>query len=309
MKSNNTTKKYNPVKYYFIADPSFWPMVGSVGIFSSLLGLVQVLHGGVVGPYLMVFGVALLLTTMFGWFGRVINESINGLHSRQLDKTYRWGMLWFIVSEIALFFVFFMALFYTRLFTIPQIGAAPFAFESALDLYKGAATHHYLWPNFHATWPLLVNPNPALFKGPEDVINTWGIPALNTLILLTSAVTVTWAHWGFKKGNRPQIIIGLILTVILGLIFEGFQAHEYIKAYTELHLTLASGIYGSTFFSLTGLHAMHVSVGIIMLSVILIRCLKGHFLPEHHFAFEAVSWYWHFVDVVWLFLFIFVYWL
>jgi cytochrome c oxidase subunit 3 len=306
---SDPTKKYNPVKYYFIADPSFWPMVGSVGIFSTLLGLVQVLHGGFIGPYLMVFGVALLLVTMFGWFGRVINESLGGLHSKQMDMTYRWGMLWFIVSEIALFFVFFMALFYTRLFIVPEIGGAPFQFTEALNLYKGGATHKYLWPHFQAVWPLLTNPNPDLFKGPKAVIYTWGIPALNTLILLSSAATVTWAHWGFKKGNRKQIIIGLILTIILGCIFEGFQAHEYLEAYTELHLTLASGIYGSTFFTLTGLHAMHVSVGIIMLTVILIRCLKGHFLPEHHFAFEAVSWYWHFVDVVWLFLFIFVYWL
>lgn len=302
-------KKYNPVNYYFIADPSFWPIVGSCGLFCTVLGLVQVLHGSAIGPYLMVAGVLLLLTTMFGWFGRVINESLNGLHSPQMDRTYRWGMMWFIVSEVALFSVFFLALFYTRLFGVTELGGDPFKFVETLYMYKGGATHHYLWPEFKGVWPLLVNPNPALFKGPEGVIPTWGIPALNTLLLLSSAVTVTWAHWGFKKGNRKQIIIGLIMTIILGAIFEGFQAHEYIEAYTELKLTLASGIYGTTFFTLTGLHAMHVSIGVIMLAIILIRCLKGHFLPEHHFAFEAVSWYWHFVDVVWLFLFVFVYWL
>lgn len=309
MMNNPTIKKYNPVDYYFIADPSFWPIVGSVGLFTTVIGLVNTLHKSAFGPYLMVAGVVILLTTMFGWFGCVINESLNGLHSPQMDKTYRWGMLWFIVSEVALFFVFFLALFYTRLFGIPELGGDPFSFVNALYMYKGGATHHYLWPSFQGVWPLLANPNPALFKGPESVIPTWGIPALNTLLLLSSAVTVTWAHWGFKKGNRKQIIIGLILTILLGVIFEGCQAHEYIEAYTELNLTLASGIYGSTFFTLTGLHAMHVSMGIIMLTIILIRCLKGHFLPEHHFAFEAVSWYWHFVDVVWLFLFVFVYWL
>ncbi|MBX3708283.1 MAG: cytochrome c oxidase subunit 3 [Gammaproteobacteria bacterium] len=306
---NTPTKKYNPVKYYFIADPSYWPIVGSTGLFFTVLGLVQTLHDASIGPYLMAAGIGVLIITMFGWFGCVVRESLNGLHSKQMDKTYRWGMLWFIVSEVALFAVFFLALFYTRLFGIPELGGDPFEFTKALHLYKGGATHHYLWPNFQAVWPLLTNPNPQLFKGPEGVIETWGIPALNTLILLSSAVTVTWAHWGFKKGNRKQIIIGLILTIVLGAIFEGFQAHEYIKAYTELKLTLASGIYGTTFFTLTGLHAMHVSIGVIMLTVILIRCLKGHFLPEHHFAFEAVSWYWHFVDVVWLFLFVFVYWL
>lgn len=202
----------------------------------------------------------------------------------------------------------FLALFYTRIFSVPELGADPSEITKMLMFYKGAATHHYLWPNFKYEWPLLVNPNPQLYPGPKEVIETWGIPALNTLLLLSSAVTVTWAHWGFKKGNRKQIIIGLILTILLGTIFECFQVGEYLKAYTEYGLTLASGIYGSTFFTLTGLHAAHVTIGVIMLSVILVRCLKGHFLPEHHFAFEAVSWYWHFVDVVWLFLFVFVYW-
>jgi len=302
-------KKYEPVNYYFIADPSFWPLIGSIGLFCTVFGLVQILHKGSIGPYLMGTGLVIILITIFGWFGKVINESLQGLHSPLMDKTYRWGMLWFIVSEIALFGVFFLALFYTRLFSVPELGAHPAAWTVDLLFYKGAATHEYLWPSFKANWPLLTNPNPKLYPGPKEVIETWHIPALNTFILLSSAATVTWAHWGFKKGKGRQILIGLMLTIILGLIFEGFQAFEYIKAYTEYGLTLASGIYGSTFFTLTGLHAAHVSMGIIMLSVILIRFIKGHFLPEHHFAFEAVSWYWHFVDVVWLFLFVFVYWL
>lgn len=302
-------KKYNPTKQYFIAEPSFWPMVGTLGLFCTVFGLVQVLHDGVVGPYLMGLGVALLLTTMTGWFGAVIKESLAGLHSEQMDRTYRWGMLWFIVSELFLFGIFFGALFYSRIFGLVELGGDPGELAKQLMFYKGGATHHFLWPNFTYTWPLLTNPNPALFAGPKEVIYTWGIPALNTVILLSSAVTLTWAHWGLKKGNRKQLLIGLMLTIILGAIFEGFQAHEYIEAYTEFNLTLASGIYGTTFFTLTGLHAMHVSIGVIMLTIILIRCLKGHFLPEHHFGFEAVSWYWHFVDVVWLFLFVFVYWL
>lgn len=302
-------KTYRPVKYYFIADPSFWPLIGCCGLFFTVFGLVQILHQGVIGPYLMFFGMALLILTMVGWFGNVIQESLQGLHSKQMDTTYRWGMLWFIVSEISLFSVFFFALFYVRIFGLTELGGSDYDFAKAIMLTKGAGTHEYLWPNFQEIWPLLKNPNSQQYPGPEAVIYTWGIPALNTLILLSSAVTVTWAHWGLKKGNRNQLIIGLILTIILGAIFEGFQAHEYIKAYTELHLTLGSGIYGTTFFTLTGLHAMHVSIGVIMLAVILIRCLKGHFLPQHHFGFEAVSWYWHFVDVVWLFLFTFVYWL
>src|SRR5690606_25907847 len=137
----------------------------------------------------------------------------------------------------------------------------------------------------------------------------WGIPALNTLILLTSGATVTWAHWGLLKENRGQLITGLFLTVALGIMFLGFQAYEYVHAYTELGLTLGTGIYGSTFFMLTGFHGFHVTVGTIMLMVILGRAIKGHFSPHNHFGFEAVAWYWHFVDVVWLGLFIFVYWL
>lgn len=302
-------KKYQPVNYYFIADPSFWPIIGSTGLFLTVLGLVQVLHTSSLGPYLMGAGIVLLLVTMVGWFGSVIQESEQGLHSEQMDKTYRWGMLWFIVSEIFLFGIFFGALFYTRLFGITELGNTAGELAQALLISKGHVTHQYLWPHFEAVWPLLKNPNPQLFPGPEGVIPAFGIPALNTLILLTSAVTVTWAHWGLKKNNRTILVLGLVLTILLGFTFEGFQVHEYMEAYTDLKLTLASGIYGTTFFTLTGLHAMHVTVGAIMLTVILIRCLKGHFLPEHHFAFEAVAWYWHFVDVVWLFLFVFVYWL
>jgi cytochrome c oxidase subunit 3 len=306
---NMSEKKYQPVKYYFIASPSFWPLIGTLGLFSSVVGLVNVLHNNAIGPYLMGLGACLLIATMFGWFGKVIHESVQGLHSEQMDRTYRWGMLWFIVSEVALFGVFFLALFYTRLFSLTELGNTAGPLATALYLSKGSATHHYLWPNFQAVWPLLVNPNPQLFPGPKGVVETWSIPALNTLILLTSAVTLTIAHWGLKKGKQTQLILGLIATIALGFTFEGFQIHEYVKAYTELGLTLSSGIYGSTFFMLTGLHAMHVTIGAIMLTIILIRCLRGHFLPQHHFGFEAVSWYWHFVDVVWLFLFVFVYWL
>lgn len=304
-----TKKKYQPTDHYFIAEPSYWPIVGTAGLFFTVFGLVQVLHSGGVGPYLMVVGIGLLLTTMFGWFGAVIKESLAGLHSHKMDLTYRWGMVWFIVSEIFLFGIFFFALFYVRVFIIPEMGNTVGPIAEALRLSSGPHTHELLWPNFVAQWPLLTNPNPTLFVAPKEVISTWGIPALNTCLLLTSAVTVTWAHWGLKKDNRKHLIIGLILTILLGMTFEAFQIHEYMLAYEELGLTLSSGIYGTTFFTLTGLHAMHVTVGIIMLTVMLIRSLKGHFQAEHHFAFEAVSWYWHMVDVVWLFLFVFVYWL
>ena len=304
-----TSTQYNPTKKYFIADPSFWPIIGSVGLFTTVMGLVQILHKGAAGPYIMALGILILMFTMFGWFGTVINESVSGLHSAQMDRTYRWAMLWFIVSELFLFGIFFGALFYTRIFTLPELSASPTWIAKALLLYKGPATHEYLWPNFSYSWPLLDNPNQAIFQGPNKSMGAWWIPALNTFLLLSSAVTVTWAHWGLKKNKHSHLIVGLIATIVLGLIFEGFQVFEYYEAYFHYKMTLASGIYGSTFFILTGLHAWHVIIGLVMLSVILIRSIKRHFLPEHHFAFEAVSWYWHMVDVVWLILFVFVYWL
>jgi len=178
----------------------------------------------------------------------------------------------------------------------------------------GAATRELLWPNFVATWPtngpkaLGLDASGARITGAEfEPMGAWGLPFLNTLILLSSGVTVTWAHHGLLAKNRDQLIKGLIATVVLGFLFVAFQAFEYHEAYTEMGLTLGSGIYGSTFFMLTGFHGFHVCVGAIILSVVLFRSSKGHFKPENHFAFEAAAWYWHFVDVVWLGLFIFVY--
>jgi cytochrome c oxidase subunit 3 len=229
---------------------------------------------------------------MFGWFSAVIDESLLGLHSQKMDRSYRYGMIWFIASEVAFFGIFFFALFYVRTYAVPTLG------ENKL-----------LWPQFLASWPLLKNPNPTAYPGPHAVIPAFGLPALNTLILLTSAISVTIAHWGLKRNRRKQLDIFLFVTILLGIFFLSLQAYEYHEAYTQLGLTLKSGIYGSTFFMLTGFHAAHVTIGITMLLVIWIRCLKGHFVENHDFGFEAVSWYWHFVDVIWLFLFIFVYWL
>lgn len=285
--------------HYFIPHSSRWPIIGSISLFLLLVGLINIVHANWFGHYLVAFGALLLIYMLFGWFGIVIDESRHGLHSHQMDVTYRLGMFWFIVSEIAFFGIFFGALFYARIYSVPTLGG----------LEHGSETHALLWPQFKATWPLLKNPNPTLFPGPHETIPAWGIPALNTLILLSSAAVVTWAHWGLKKNRRKQLIIGLLSTILLGLLFLSIQAFEYTEAYTQMGLTLASGIYGTTFFMLTGFHALHVTLGVTMLSVILIRCMKGHFEPKHHFGFEAVSWYWHFVDVVWLFLFVFVYWL
>jgi len=284
---------------YYLPDPSAWPLIGSIGLFTTLIGAVNWIHENWFGPYLFLFGAFIVAYMLFGWFGQVINENEAGLYNQQVDRTFRWSMSWFIFSEVMFFSVFFGALFYARVFSVPWLGGEG----------HGELTHFVLWPHFKAIWPLMANPDPSQFIGQPKVMETWGLPALNTLILLSSGATVTWAHWALKKQDRAQLIIGLACTVALGVLFLTFQIIEYHEAYTEYGLKLSAGIYGTTFFMLTGFHGAHVTVGTIMLFVMLIRSIKGHFTPENHFAFEAAAWYWHFVDVVWLGLFIFVYWL
>jgi cytochrome c oxidase subunit 3 len=283
---------------YYIPQPSHWPLVGSIGLTTMLVGAGSWLHSDWYGPYIFTMGLLILFFMMFGWFGQVIYENEKGLYDLQVDRSFRWGMCWFIFSEVCFFGAFFGALFFTRLWLMPLLNG---------DIHP--LTHIVLWPNFQASWPLLVNPNNHIYVGAREGMSAWGLAAINTLVLLTSGVTITWAHWALKLNKRRQLGIGLACTVALGICFLLLQANEYYEAYTEMNLTLDAGIYGTTFFMLTGFHGLHVTIGTIMLIVILIRSLRGHFTPDRHFAFEAVAWYWHFVDVVWLFLFIFVYWL
>lgn len=283
---------------YYIPEPSHWPIIGSIGLCTTVVGIAHWIHKDAYGPYVFLVGTLILIYMMFGWFSTVIHESEKNYYNNQVDRTYRWGMVWFIFSEVMFFAAFFGTLFYVREWSIPWMageGSKP--------------STHMLWENFKNVWPLLQNPDPSKYPGPKEVISAWGIPAINTLILLSSGVTVTWAHHALKDNHRKSTIIGLACTVLLGALFISLQAYEYHHAYTELGLTLSSGIFGTTFFMLTGFHGAHVTIGAIMLTVILIRCIKGSFTPERHFAFEAAAWYWHFVDVVWLMLFILVYWL
>jgi cytochrome c oxidase subunit 3 len=276
---------------YYVPEPSRWPIFGSIALLLMAFGAASWLNDIEIGPYLVAAGFAVLVYMLFGWFGTVIRESEGGKFNPQVDLSFRWGMSWFIFSEVMFFAAFFGALFYMRVLSVPGLGSG----ETALQL----------WPNFKAAWPVS---GPGLSEK-FSPMGAWGIPAINTLILLSSGATVTWAHWGLKKNNRAQLSFGLFLTVALGTLFLCLQAYEYHHAYTEMNLNLTTGAYGATFFMLTGFHGFHVTLGTIMLIVILVRSLKGHFSPEHHFGFEAVSWYWHFVDVVWLLLFILVYWL
>jgi cytochrome c oxidase subunit 3 len=280
---------------YYIPHGTRWPILMSVGLFTLFLGVSVGLNGGNATP-VAIAGAAIVILIMFLWFGEVIGESEAGTYNDQVDSSFRIGMMWFIFSEVMFFAVFFGALFYARQLALPWLGGEGNNFF----------TNAFLWEGFENTWP---TNGPAGIGGDFETIGAWGIPALNTAILLTSGITITVAHHALREGNRGTLALFLALTFLLGFVFMGFQAFEYIHAYQDLNLTLGSGIYGSTFFMLTGFHGMHVTIGAIMLVVIWLRCLKGHFTPTQHFAFEGVAWYWHFVDVVWLGLFIFVYWL
>jgi cytochrome c oxidase subunit 3 len=284
---------------YYIPEPSRWPITASAAIFTMFVGGALLLNHVGVGKLVLGLGVLLFVYMLFGWFGEVIRESEGGIYNEQVDVSFRMGMGWFIFSEVMFFAAFFGALYYARMYSVPWLAG-----EGAK-----AATNQFLWPQFVAAWPLFDPPSTYGFRHFKETIGAWGVPFWNTLILLSSGATVTWAHWGLKKGSRQQLVAGLAATVALGALFVFMQAEEYGHAYSELGLTLNSGIYGATFFMLTGFHGFHVTMGTIMLAVILGRASKGHFTARHHFGFEAVSWYWHFVDVVWLGLFIFVYWL
>jgi cytochrome c oxidase subunit 3 len=276
--------------YYFVPQPSHWPITGSVALLLMGMGAAFWMNSVAAGPWLLLGGFGVLVVMMFGWFGKVIGESEALLYNTQVDSSFRWGMSWFIFSEVMFFAAFFGALFYVRNLSVPDLGSL----DSKL-----------VWPDYTPSWPT-VGP---YIKEQFTPMGAFGIPLLNTIILLTSGFTLTLAHHALKLGNRGGLKLWLFATIVLGFTFMGFQAYEYIHAYHEYNLKLTTGVYGSTFFMLTGFHGFHVTVGAIMLTVMLARAFMGHFTASHHFAFEAAAWYWHFVDVVWLLLFVLVYWL
>ena len=285
-------------QHYYVPAQSGWPIIGAIGLFLMAFGAGHFIaeldtHSSPIGLISLAAGFLTIIYLMFGWFKTVVHESQSGLYSAQMDRSFRQGMSWFIFSEVMFFGAFFGALFFIRMFSVPWLGGE----------YHTTATHEVLWPNFEAIWPLTTTP-----KGDTTQAMPWhGLPLYNTIILLVSSVTLHFAHVSLEKNKRGALKAWLALTIILGLGFLYLQAHEYIHAYTELGLTLESGVYGNTFFMLTGFHGLHVTIGTIFLITLFIRIFKGHFQPENHFAFQAGSWYWHFVDVVWLCLFVFVY--
>lgn len=285
---------------YFVPDSSVYPFLSSIGLFFIALGGAFTLNSVGAGPMMMTGGALVLGTMIFIWFRKVIIES--PAYNMDVDMSFRMGMGWFIFSEVMFFAAFFGALYYLRMLAVPWL-----------------ADTELLWPGFEATWPssgpqgaeLLAGVHPNSTEIAEStkyaIIDPWHLPAINTLLLLASSVTLTIAHHALRDNKRTSLIVWLAITVILGVIFLYLQAAEYAEAYNELGLTLGTGVYGSTFFMLTGFHGFHVTLGAFILFIVLLRCIKGDFTPERHFAFEAGAWYWHFVDTVWVGLFIFVY--
>ena len=250
---------------FHMVRPSPWPVVGAVGALVLALGLIVMMHGH--GPALLIAGVLLILATMAGWWRDVIREAVvEAAHTLPVRHGLRVGVGLFILSEVMFFAAFFWAFFHSALLVSPSVS---------------------VWP------PAGIQP-----------LEPWSVPFLNTLILLSSGLTVNWAHHGVRAGNRQTLVAGLLATVALGGLFLSLQAYEYGHAAFAFH----EGIYPSVFYMATGFHGFHVMVGVCFLSVTLGRAVRKQFTPDHHVGFEAAAWYWHFVDVVWLFLFVWVYW-
>jgi cytochrome c oxidase subunit III len=283
--------------YYFVPGPSRHPVMAAIGLFFVILGAGQWVNGAEWGPYSVAFGLVWWLTVLKQWFSDAIHESQTGMYSDRIDVSFRWSMAWFIFSEVMFFGAFFGALYWARVHSVPELGNME---------------HQLLWPDFKGLWPSVAagaTGSPAGVVEPFRTMGPWPLPTINTGLLLTSGVTLTIAHHALIANQRGKAIAFMWMTVLLGAVFLGCQGFEYYEAYHHLNLKLTSGVYGSTFFMLTGFHGFHVFVGALMLLFITLRLQKGHFTPDKHFGFEGAAWYWHFVDVVWLGLYIIVYWL
>ncbi len=283
--------------YYFVPNPSRHPALAALGLFFVILGAGQWINGADWGKYALMLGMVVWLGVLFQWFSEAVSESESGKYGHKIDLSYRWSMSWFIFSEVMFFGAFFTALWWARSHSVPALGSL----ENAL-----------LWPDFKAAWPSIVagaTASPAGIVEPFTTMTPFWLPTINTALLLSSGVTLTIAHHALIVGNRSKTIMFMWATVLLGIIFLVVQGYEYYHAYHEMNLKLSSGVYGSTFFMLTGFHGFHVFIGMLMLLFITLRLQKGHFTPERHFGFEGAAWYWHFVDVVWLGLYILVYWM
>ena len=292
-----SSTSHGTTPYYYVPEPSPFPALASLGLFFVILGATFWVNDITWGKYSLILGMVIWLFTLFQWFSAAVSESESGLYGRKIDLSFRWSMSWFIFSEVMFFGAFFSALWWARAHSVPMLGSL----DNAL-----------LWPDFKAVWPSVaagVTASPAGIIEPFQTMTPFWLPTINTALLLSSGVTLTIAHHALIANQRAKTITFMWLTVALGLVFLFVQGYEYFHAYNDLNLKLTSGMYGSTFYMLTGFHGFHVFLGMLMLLFITLRLQKGHFTPEKHFGFEGAAWYWHFVDVVWLGLYILVYWI
>ena len=283
--------------YYYVPAPSRHPAMAALGLFFVILGAGQWVNDTDWGKYSLILGLIIWLTTLYQWFGDAIDESLHGQYGERIDTSFRWSMSWFIFSEVMFFAAFFGALWWARVHSVPALGNE---------------VNSVIWADFKAAWPSTLAGATASPAGTIEPFTTMGpfwLPTINTALLLTSGVTITIAHHALRENNRGKTITFMWLTVLLGIVFLFCQGYEYAHAYADLNLKLTSGIYGSTFYMLTGFHGFHVFLGMLMLLIITLRLQKGHFSADSHFGFEGAAWYWHFVDVVWLGLYVLVYWL
>ncbi len=285
-----------------VLPPSVLPILASIAMLLFATGVVGVLQRQMFAWYQLVFGIVGLVVVVIIWLTSAINDGLKLTKSGRAlsDQMYRWSMFWFIFSEIWFFAVFFGILWYARTVSVPTLAG---------DIHGGKLTHYLLWPSFESAWPLLQTPDPSRYIGPVSTMYAWGLPLVNTVILLTSGMTITVAHWALLQGRKYMALIWQLLTALLGVLFLYCQFVEYVEAYQHHGLTLDSGIYGSIFYFLTGFHGLHVALGTLMLLGVALRIALSRFTEDTHVVFDVVSWYWHFVDVVWLMLFVFVYWL
>jgi cytochrome c oxidase subunit 3 len=266
-KISKNTKNVHKHPYHLV-DPSPWPFIISFGLFFFTFGTAMFFHGYTGGKILTFTGFSIIILVFYTWLRDIVREAVyEGQHTKQVQLGLRNGMLLFIFSELLFFISFFWAFFHSALAPTPEIGS--------------------LWP------PLGI-----------ETINAWGVPLLNTIILLSSGATITWAHHAIVYGDRKNAILSLVITISLAVFFTLIQGLEYV----ESTFSISDSIYGTTFFLLTGFHGLHVIIGTIFIIVSTVRLINHHFTKQHHFGFEAAAWYWHFVDVVWLFLFVAVYW-
>ena len=292
-----SSTSHGSTPYYYVPHASRHPAMAALGLFFVILGAGQWINGVEWGKYSLFFGLVFWLGVLYQWFGDAITESEGGQYGQKIELSYRWSMSWFIFSEVMFFGAFFSALWWARVHSVPMLGNL----DNAL-----------LWPDFKAVWPTAaagVTASPAGIIEPFQTMTPFWLPTINTALLLTSGVTLTIAHHALIENKRDTTIKFMWLTVLLGLVFLFVQGYEYAHAYSDMNLKLSSGVYGSTFYMLTGFHGFHVFLGMLMLLVITLRLQKGHFTADKHFGFEGAAWYWHFVDVVWLGLYILVYWM